>query len=42
MSANIGMTETTPKAMIGELRTVLKRLHYPLQVMLICARWYGA
>ena len=22
------------------LRKVLKRLHYPLEVMLICARWY--
>ena len=29
-------------AMIGELRKVLKRLHYPLEVMLVCARWYAA
>ena len=28
--------------MIGELRKVLKRLHYPLEVMLVCARWYAA
>jgi len=27
---NIGMTETTQMAMIGALRKVLKRLHYPL------------
>lgn len=24
------------------LRKVLKRLHYPLEVMLTCVRWYGA
>ena len=24
------------------LRRVLKRLHYPLEVMLLCARWYAA
>ena len=29
-------------AMIGELRKVLKRLHYPVEVMLVCARWYAA
>ena len=28
--------------MIGELRKVLKRLPYPLEVMLVCARWYAA
>ena len=33
---------TTQTAMIGELRKVLKRLHYPLEVMLVCARWYAA
>ena len=36
------MTTTTQTVMIGELRKVLKRLHYPLQVMLVCARWYAA
>ena len=35
----IGKTEL---AMIGELRKVLKRLHYPLEVMLVCSRWYSA
>ncbi len=28
-------------AMIGELRKVLKRLHYPLEVRLVCARQDG-
>ena len=28
--------------MIKELRGVLQRLHYPLDVMLVCVRWYAA
>ena len=28
--------------MIDELRKVIKRLHYPLGVMLVCVRWYAA
>jgi putative transposase len=28
--------------MIEALRKVLKRLHYPLEVMLTCVRWYVA
>jgi transposase-like protein len=36
------MQDMTESAMIPELRTVLKRLHYPLEVMLVCARWYAA
>ena len=28
--------------MLEALRTVLKRLHYPLKVMLVCVRWYAA
>jgi transposase-like protein len=28
--------------MIDALRKVVKRLHYPVEVMLICARWYAA
>ena len=35
-------TTATQSVMVGELRKVLKRLHYPLQVMLVCARWYAA
>ena len=29
-------------AMTPELRKVLKRLHYSLEVMQFCARWYAA
>jgi putative transposase len=36
------MQDMTATAMIPELRKVLKRLHYPLEVMLVCARWYEA
>jgi transposase-like protein len=36
------MQNMTESAMIPELRKVLKRLHYPLEVMLVCARWYAA
>ena len=36
------MIVQTELAMIDELRQVLKRLHYPLEVMLVCARWYAA
>ena len=28
--------------MIEELRQVIKRMHYPLEVMLVCVRWYAA
>jgi putative transposase len=42
MADNADMTETTNREMIGELRKVLKRPHYPLEVMLVCARWYAA
>ena len=36
------MQNMTELAMIPELRKVRKRLHYPLEVMLVCARWYAA
>ena len=42
MSDNFDMAETTNGEMIGELRIVLKRQHYPIEVMLVCARWYVA
>ena len=29
-------------AMIEALRKVIKRMHYPLEVMLVCVRWYAA
>ena len=28
--------------MIDELRKVIERLHYPLEAMLVCVRWYAA
>ena len=28
--------------MIAELGRVIKRLHYPVEVMLLCVRWYAA
>ena len=42
MPDNKEMIVKTELAMIDELRQVLKRLHYPLEVMLVCARWYAA
>ena len=42
MPDNDSMTDTTQMAMIGELRKMLKRLHYPLEIMLVCARWCAA
>ena len=43
MHDNDGMQDMTAAAMmIPELRKVLKRLHYALEVMLVCARWYAA
>jgi len=27
---------------IDALRKVIKRMHYPLEVMLVCVRWYAA
>jgi transposase-like protein len=28
--------------MVDALRKVIRRVHYPLQVMLVCVRWYAA
>ena len=33
------MTETPTKTMNDALGKVVKRLHYPLEVMLQCVRW---
>ena len=30
------------KKMIEGLRRVLQRMHHPLEVMLVCVRWYAA
>ena len=35
------MTEG-PKKMNDALRKVVKRLHFPIEVMLVCVRWYAA
>ncbi|MHB9842107.1 IS6 family transposase [Paraburkholderia terrae] len=35
-------TLTPRKALAPGVATVLKRLHYPLEVMLLCVRWYVA
>ena len=42
MSDNIGAIESSPMTMTRELRKVLKRRHYPREVMLECVRWYAA
>jgi len=36
------MSRFQDQTMIEALRKVLKRLHYPLEVMLTCVRWYAA
>ncbi len=33
---------TTRKALPAGVSKVLKRLHYPLDVILLCVRWYVA
>ena len=35
------MQGMSTKAMLPELRKVLKRQHYRLEGMLVCARWYA-
>ena len=42
MLDNNEMIIQTELVMIGEPRKVLKRLHYPLEVMLVCAHWCAA
>ena len=37
-----GLTEGEKKTMNEALGKVLKRLHYPIEVMLVCVRWYAA
>jgi len=36
------MTQTLKKTMNDAMSKVLKRLHYPIEVMLVCVRWYAA
>ena len=35
-------TQTPQKTLSAGIARVLKRLHYPLDVMLLCVRWYVA
>jgi putative transposase len=35
-------TRTPRKTLAGGIARVLQRLHYPLDVMLLCVRWYIA
>ena len=36
------MKDMVGHGMSDELGKVIKRLHYPLDVMLVCVRWYAA
>jgi hypothetical protein len=38
MLVRLGDNEDTTKVMIEALRKVIKRMHYPLEVMLTCVR----
>jgi putative transposase len=43
MTTSMGKTMKTPRATLpADLAGVLKRLHYPLDVILLCVRWYVA
>ena len=35
------MTEDAKRLMNDSARKVLRRLHYPIEVMLVCVRWYA-
>ncbi|MFC0690980.1 IS6 family transposase, partial [Paraburkholderia humisilvae] len=40
MTIIIAKTKTPHKRLPDGLGNVLKRLHYPLDVILLCVRWY--
>ncbi|CAB3775155.1 hypothetical protein LMG29542_08537 [Paraburkholderia humisilvae] len=42
MTKMMAKTKTLGKAPPAGIGKVLKRLHYPLEVILLCARWYVA
>ncbi|MBB5429769.1 transposase-like protein [Paraburkholderia atlantica] len=43
MTNSMGQTKKTPRATLPPgIAKVLKRLHYPLDVILLCVRWYVA
>jgi hypothetical protein len=39
MLVRLGDNRDTTKVMIATLRKVIKRVHYPLEVILTCVRW---
>ena len=42
VSARVVVVPLPIQVETSTLRKVLKRLHYPLDVMLVCVRWYAA
>jgi transposase-like protein len=42
MTSMMAKTKTPRKALPAGIGKVLKRLHYPLDVILLCVRWYVA
>ncbi|CAB3774891.1 hypothetical protein LMG29542_08273 [Paraburkholderia humisilvae] len=42
MTNTMAKTKTPRKTLPAGIGMVLKRLHYPLDVILLCVRWYVA
>jgi putative transposase len=42
MTSMMAKTKTPRKALPAGIGKVLKRLHFPLDVILLCVRWYVA
>ncbi len=43
MTHEMGKTSETPRTTLPSgIATVLKRLHHPLDIILLCIRWYVA
>ncbi|OTP67892.1 Mobile element protein [Caballeronia sordidicola] len=42
MTSMMAMTKTPRRTLRTGIGKVLKRLHYPLDVILLCVRWYVA
>ena len=42
MTSMMAMTKTPRKTLPTGIGKVLKRLHFPLDVILLCVRWYVA
>jgi hypothetical protein len=39
---NVAMDDFRKSLIKSTLRLILKRIHYPLEVMMTCVRWYAA